>query len=68
MNAYNSGVVKVVNNLHTKERAAMKVVLQNLTKKFPSRNKKSREEVIAVDHFNFEIPDWDLPVVVRVPH
>ncbi|MBQ7926671.1 MAG: ABC transporter ATP-binding protein [Lachnospiraceae bacterium] len=38
----------------------MKVVLQNLTKKFPSRNKKSREEVIAVDHFNFEIPDGKL--------
>lgn len=38
----------------------MKVVLQNLTKKFPSRNKKSKEEVTAVDNFNFEIPDGEL--------
>ena len=27
----------------------MKVVLQNLTKIFPSRNKKSNEEVVAVN-------------------
>ena len=38
----------------------MKVVLQNLTKKFPSRNKKSDDEVIAVNNFNFEIPDGKL--------
>ena len=38
----------------------MKVVLQNLTKIFPSRNKKSDEEVIAVNDFNFEIPDGKL--------
>ena len=38
----------------------MKVVLQNLTKKFPSRNKKSNDEVIAVNNFNFEIPDGKL--------
>ena len=38
----------------------MKVVLQNLTKKFPSRNKKSSEEVIAVNDFSFEIPDGKL--------
>ena len=38
----------------------MKVVLQNLTKRFPSRNKKSSEEVIAVNDFNFEIPDGKL--------
>ena len=37
----------------------MKVVLQELTKIFPSRNKKG-EEVTAVDHFNFEIPDGQL--------
>ena len=35
----------------------MKITLQNLTKKFPSRNKKVREDVIAVNDFNFEIPD-----------
>ena len=38
----------------------MKVVLQNLTKVFPSRNKKSGEEVVAVNDFNLEIPDGKL--------
>ena len=38
----------------------MKVVLKNLTKRFPNRNKKIREEVTAVDDFNFEIPDGKL--------
>ena len=38
----------------------MKVVLQNLTKVFPSRNKKSKEEVVAVNDFTFEIPDGKL--------
>ena len=37
----------------------MKVVLQNLTKKFPGRDKKSAE-VIAVNDFCFEIPDGKL--------
>ena len=38
----------------------MKVVLQNLTKAFPSRDKKSNTEVIAVNDFNYEIPDGKL--------
>ena len=38
----------------------MKVVLQNLTKKFPNRNKKISGEVIAVNDFCFEIPDGEL--------
>ena len=38
----------------------MKIVLENLTKKFPSRNRKSKDEVIAVNNFNFEIPDGKL--------
>ena len=38
----------------------MKVVLQNLTKAFPSRDKKSNTEVVAVNNFNFEIPDGKL--------
>ena len=38
----------------------MKVELQNLTKIFPSRNKKSNEEVTAVNSFNFTIPDGKL--------
>jgi len=37
----------------------MKVVLENLTKVFPPRNKKG-DDVIAVSHFNFEIPDGQL--------
>ena len=38
----------------------MKVELQNLTKIFPSRNKKSGEEVVAVNNFTFTIPDGTL--------
>ena len=38
----------------------MKVVLENLTKVFPSRNKKAGEEVVAVNNFTFEIPDGKL--------
>lgn len=38
----------------------MKVVLQDLTKKFKSRDKKGKGEVVAVDHFTFEIPDGEL--------
>ena len=37
----------------------MKVVLENLTKRFPGRSKKD-EAVTAVDHFSFEIPDGQL--------
>ncbi|MCR5108231.1 MAG: ABC transporter ATP-binding protein [Lachnospiraceae bacterium] len=37
----------------------MKVVLKNLTKKFPDRNKKN-SYVTAVNDFNFEIPDGKL--------
>ena len=43
-----------------KDEAIMKVVLKNLTKKFPSRNKKENSEVVAVDNFNFEIADGTL--------
>ena len=38
----------------------MKVTLQNLTKTFPSRSRKSPVEVTAVNNFNFEIPDGKL--------
>ena len=38
----------------------MKVVLQNLTKIFPSRDKKAGKEVVAVNDFTFEIPDGKL--------
>ena len=38
----------------------MKIVLQNLTKKFPNRKKGVREDVIAVNDFSFEIPDGKL--------
>ena len=37
----------------------MKITLQNLTKKFPGRGRNARE-VIAVNNFNFEIPDGKL--------
>ena len=38
----------------------MEVLLQNLTKVFPSRNKKSGEEVVAVNGMSFTIPDGKL--------
>ena len=38
----------------------MKVTLQNLTKKYPSRNKKQPQETIAVNDLTFEIPDGQL--------
>lgn len=38
----------------------MKVVLRNLTKKFPGRGRKNKEDVIAVNDFTFEIPDGEL--------
>ncbi|MBR2381454.1 MAG: ABC transporter ATP-binding protein [Clostridia bacterium] len=39
----------------------MKVVLQNLTKIFPNRDKKKvNEDVVAVNDFNIEIPDGKL--------
>ena len=39
---------------------SVKIVLQNLTKRYPNRNKKIKEDVIAVNNFNFEIPDGKL--------
>ncbi len=38
----------------------MKIVLQHLTKRFPNRNKKIKEDVIAVNDFDFTIPDGKL--------
>ena len=38
----------------------MKIVLKNLTKRFPNRKKGIREDVIAVNDFSFEIPDGKL--------
>lgn len=45
--------------IDTREKT-MKIVLQDLTKKFPAREKKLRTEVTAVDNFSFEIPDGKL--------
>jgi len=38
----------------------MKIVLEHLTKRFPNRNKKIKDEVVAVSDFNFTIPDGKL--------
>ena len=38
----------------------MKVTLENLTKIFPSRDKKAGKEVIAVNNFTYELPDGKL--------
>ena len=38
----------------------MKIMLKNLTKKFPGRSRKHPEDVIAVNDFTCEIPDGEL--------
>ena len=38
----------------------MKIVLENLTKKFPNKDKKMKEDVIAVNSFSHEITDGKL--------
>ncbi|MBO4652850.1 MAG: ABC transporter ATP-binding protein [Lachnospiraceae bacterium] len=38
----------------------MKITLDHVTKRFPNRNKKIHEDVIAVNDFTFEIPDGKL--------
>ena len=38
----------------------MKVTLENLTKVFPSRDKKNGTDVVAVNNFSFELPDGKL--------
>ncbi len=38
----------------------MKVILKNLTKKFPGRDRKNPKDVIAVNNFDFTIPDGKL--------
>ena len=38
----------------------MDVALKNLTKIFPSRDKKSTDEVVAVNNFTYTIPDGKL--------
>ena len=35
----------------------MKVILENLTKKFAGKSRKNNDEVVAVNNFCFEIPD-----------
>lgn len=38
----------------------MEVILKNLTKRYPNRNKRIHEDVIAVNDFTFTIPDGKL--------
>ena len=38
----------------------MNVTLEHLTKVFPSRDRKDRQGVTAVNDFTFEIPDGEL--------
>ena len=38
----------------------MKIVLEHLTKRYPNRNRKIKEEVVAASDLNFEIPDGKL--------
>ena len=43
----------------------MKILLRNLTKRFPDRNKKTRGEITAVNDLTLEIPVH--PAVERAP-
>ena len=58
------GLLWDLGSLIKKGNIHMKIVLQHLTKKFPSRGpvrgRKNREDVIAVNDFDFEIPDGKL--------
>jgi multiple sugar transport system ATP-binding protein len=38
----------------------MEVTLENLTKKFPNSDRRKKEEVVAVNDFNYKIPDGKL--------
>ncbi|MCD8105800.1 MAG: ABC transporter ATP-binding protein [Lachnospiraceae bacterium] len=38
----------------------MEIVLQDLTMRFPGRDRKKKEDVVAVDHFTFTVPDGKL--------
>ncbi len=43
-----------------REEIKMNIILQNLTKEFPARGKKSAGSVMAVDDFSCQIPDGEL--------
>ena len=45
---------------YIREGTKMKIILQNLTKEFPARGKKTSGNVMAVDHFSCQIPDGEL--------
>lgn len=47
---------------YRKDCKIMKIVLSHLTKKFPSRGRgsKKKDDIIAVNDFDFEIPDGKL--------
>ena len=57
-----AGKSVIISNVKTyhMERMKMKIVLQNLTKKFPGRGRKNPGEVTAVDELTLEIPDGEL--------
>ena len=38
----------------------MKIVLEHLTKRYPNRNRKIKQDVVAVGDFTFEVPDGKL--------
>ena len=57
--AKKSAIISSVKTYHM-ERMKMKIVLQNLTKKFPGRGRKNPGEVTAVDNLTLEIPDGEL--------
>ena len=53
-------MIKELPGVLVRDSIGMKITLQDLTKKFPSRDKRSRDEVTAVNGFDITLPDGKL--------
>ena len=53
-------MIKELPGVLVRDSIGMKITLQDLTKKFPSRDRRSRDEVTAVNGFDIVLPDGKL--------
>ena len=53
-------MIKELPGVLVRDSIGMKITLQDLTKKFPRRDKRSRDEVTAVNGFDITLPDGKL--------
>lgn len=53
-------MIKELPGVLVRDSIGMKITLQDLTKKFPSRDRRSRDEVTAVNGFDITLPDGKL--------